>query len=853
MLYQVTLDIAEGKLEKGRIPKGILNAPHHFDNLERIIHEQYLPPLKFHEFFMLDVDLILNEFENYSQKEDSSNDDQIDEKEVKIILDPERKRFGSYINMNVAKSQCNTKAELRQKLESLNKAAYDQCQDNLRNAINNVMSGAKYERIDPKGPKISECNPKNPLICEYFTCNEVKHDLNELEQKMYENNGNFFMAHNGWVMGMDPSVDFASPKSLVYFKRELVSWGDSVKLNYGTCPSDNPFLWQFMKDYVEKVAEIFHGVRLDNCHSTPIHVAEFLLDAARNIQPDLYVIAELFTGSEATDNKYLNRLGINSLIREGLRAWNSHELGRLVYHYGGAVVGSFSQPHVQPLQPCRVAHAVLFDQTHDNQSVMELRTPYDCLPSSALCLMACCAYGSNRGYDELVPHHIHVVKETREYNHFQGQCKAMMKAKKTLNDLHFKLGHEGFNEVFVDQMNQDVVAVTRHNPLTHQSVVLVAHTAFNSEIDVQKSPSGLWLNVEGQLVEVEIEANLHKISEKDFIQDDKIINGLENFIVDMKTNFHINEAKLVRLDSNPEDLKTRIELNNFKPGSVVCFRFQLTQIQRESCQKLQALMKNPENLIQIIERLELHDLNHVLFKCDEEERDTIGGGVYSLDGYGPLKYAGLQGVMSILAEIRPINDLGNWLPNNLRAGDWMMDYIINRLKKISSTNELGIWFEDFAFKFLKSVPRYLIPRYFDAIISMVYCLLLNHLWSKMSEFVQKGSGFVKALALGSVQHGSVIKSASLPPIIGTTESMVSLAAGLPHFSTGYMRNWGRDTFISLRGLFILTGRVNEARDIILAYGACLRHGLIPNLLDGGFKARFNCRYIFNDFCLYWMF
>lgn len=84
-----------------------------------------------------------------------------------------------------------------------------------------------------------------------------------------------------------------------------------------------------MTKYCQLLAGMFDGFRLDNCHSTPLEVGVAMIDAARVVNPNLYVVAELFTGNENMDLKFVRELGINSLIREMMNGYDPKEQSRL--------------------------------------------------------------------------------------------------------------------------------------------------------------------------------------------------------------------------------------------------------------------------------------------------------------------------------------------------------------------------------------------------------------------------------------------------------------------------------------------------------------------------------------------
>ncbi|XP_056155875.1 glycogen debranching enzyme-like isoform X1 [Lampris incognitus] len=899
-LWHLSCDIADGKYAEKGVP-GLIQNEQHINALRSLLWKEVYPRIKLWEFLQVNVEKAVEQFRKLLQA-GSSAEQSIPNgtKELKVVQDHQYRRFGNTVDMTSALSSFRPQSSspshileccnwFKSRVEEHNMECYKEMHYHAEQASNCIVGTVFYQRLADHGPKLGPVTRKDPLVTKYFTFpfDDITFDQ-EMQLMSQIDKACHLLALNGWVMGDDPLRNFAEPGSNVYLCRELICWGDSVKLRYGDRPEDCPYLWAHMKKYTEITAKHFAGVRLDNCHSTPLHVAEYMLEQARVQRPDLYVVAELFTGSEELDNVFVTKLGITSLIREAMSAGDSHEEGRLVYRFGGEPVGAFVQPTLRPLVPS-IAHAMFLDATHDNECPVQIRSVYDSLPSSAIVSMACCATGSTRGYDELVPHQISVVNEKRLYSCWNPEAKpadpqevnlqtGIIAAKLSLNKLHQELAAKGFSQVYVDQVDEDVVAVTRHCPSSHQSVVAVSHTAFKDPKTHHYREDVPPMVIPGEIEEVVLEARTVERAGGSYVKDEKSISGLPNYTVEIREHIQLEDSEVVKqadiTSRGSSEFVQEIVFEKLTPGSVIVFRVNLDPQSQEMVGILRrhliqfsplyrtgsladnnapAILTAP--LETVMSKLSLADMNMLLYRCDAEERED-GGGCYNVPSWQPLKYGGLQGLVSVMAEIRPRNDLGHPFCDNLRQGDWMIDYIASRLlAKGGALGEVGKWFQAM-FSYLKHIPRYLVPCYFDAILLGAYTTALDEVFKQMSSFVQNGSSLVKQLALGSVQMCGVGSYQALPPlsphlqdvphclnlVTGKEEQCcVSLAAGLPHFSSGIFRCWGRDTFIALRGLMLVTGRHVEARNIILAFAGTLCHGLIPNLLGKGTAARYNCR------------
>ncbi|KAG0275240.1 hypothetical protein BGZ95_009042 [Linnemannia exigua] len=741
--------------------------------------------------------------------------------------------ISALLNIDFAKTRADETVyeEYKKILNEVNLEYYKAYDKDVETIITNVENRVKYMRLDEHGPRLGPVSEENPLVETYFT------RLPKNDRTAVHPPGSLALVNNGWIWNADPLRDFAGKDSHAYLRREVIIWGDCVKLRYGKGPEDVPWLWERMKEYTIQSARLFHGFRIDNCHSTPIHLAQYLLDAARTVRPNLYVVAELFTGSEAMDIRFVSRLGINSLIREAMQAWEPRELSRLVHRHGIKPVGCMDRAslcedvpwtgpdgktipsRVTPLVPSH-PHALFMDCTHDNETPHQKRRAEDTLSNAALVCMTSCAIGSVKGYDELYPTLLNLVTEKRHYATYKDPMSiGITSIKARLNRLHTELALEGFEEAHY-------IIIHRQQTSTLKGYILIAHTSF---YDNPKRGDIMPIKLRDTSAKVIFSVGL-EVTARTIDKNDEFLEGLPSKIVNLA------EPTMSSLSDN-QGAFTQIDIpDHFPGGSIILLE---TSVDSKVPTNIDTLVKTiPDNVFGEVGWVEL---NIALYRCDGEEQDlTPGNGVYNIPNHGRLVYCGLEGFISVLNPIVESNDLGHPFCAHLRDGHWALDYIRDRIQRhlhlFPKLKSLHQWYSD-RMDAIKKLPNYLVPRYFALAVGTAYEAARYRAYALMPPLIQKGDYFTRSLALTALQVYSFVDSAGLHP----TKKTPSLAAGLPHFTYRHMRTWGRDVFISLRGILLVTGQFNAAKEHILAFASSLKHGMIPNLLDSLRSPRYNSR------------
>ncbi|CCF56330.1 hypothetical protein KAFR_0B00300 [Kazachstania africana CBS 2517] len=731
-------------------------------------------------------------------------------------------------------------------LDEINLPLYRSYDDDVNEILEQLFNRIKYLRLDDNGPKQGEITDKKPLFEPYFT------RFTGRDGKKYA------LANNGWIWDGNPLVDFASSTSKAYLRREVIVWGDCVKLRYGNGPEDSPYLWERMSKYIEINAKIFDGFRIDNCHSTPLHVGEYFLDLARKFNPNLYVVAELFSGSESLDCLFVERLGISSLIREAMQCWSEEELSRLVHRHGGRPIGSYrfvpmhdfpfpadinvdeeycsydpndnsmkcvSEIMIPKILTATPPHALFMDCTHDNEMPYQKRTVEDTLPNAALVALCSSAIGSVYGYDEIFPYLLDLVKESRVYEF--KECDGIGKVKSLLNEIRENISMKS-NDIEDSEMHVhhegQYITFHRTDVKTGSGWYLIARMKFHENEAEQVLPPVI---LNQSKCELKFSYSLEKIGSVEETQDTQKIKGIP-------TKLRKLEGFDIKYEEKSET-STIIIPEDFPTGSIAIFQTQQNGIDSALDHYIRS------GALKATKNLTLESLNYILFRSESEELDSSNGkvGAYDIPDFGKLVYCGLQGWVSVLQGIMFYNDLAHPLSNNLRAGTWALDYVVNRLD--SYKNEPGVtevqnWLRS-RFERVEKLPSYLRPSYFALIVGILYGCCRLRAMQLMPHNIGKATVFVQSLAMTSIQMISTLNSTSILP----DKNIPAMAAGLPHFSTNYMRCWGRDVFIAFRGLLLTTGRFDIAKQHILAFAKTLKHGLIPNLLDAGRNPRYNAR------------
>ncbi|CAD8122387.1 unnamed protein product [Paramecium sonneborni] len=885
-------------------PRNTIYNENDLNQIMEILERDYIRKLNIHDYFQFNINGVVNEIHSRCNKIVIEKSEQQEENQNIFIKSASEmilqmigqetilkgyKEYGVSLNYEVLVEYLNKDENykkvsleyIRELLQYYNLQYWNEAEQYIKEAVNCTRGQITWWKLKQKNPQVEVNEKGDSLVPRYFT-------------KL--SNGKY-VANNGWIQGFDPLNNFAENQDHHYLRRTIVIWGDLVKLRYGHKKQDSPALWKYMKKYVQQMAQIFSGLRLDNAHSTPMMVGEYMMRNARKANQNILVFAELFTGSSEKDSIFTKTMGINCLVRETNRCHDAGHLNRELHYYSGdgrMSIGSLPKLEEQfesmnetftLLQP-QYSPALIYEQSHDNESLLSTHGYKHQLPIASLISFSGCMGGSVRGYDQFIPNKLSVVNERRLYNIDQPLEQLIIQKQSVIvfrydglpnqqvevfgswnqwqtglvldlainniysSTLNLNEGQYEYkykvNSNWVDQNNRILIIQPNHQKLhTTMELVRLKLNQIKKELNTE-FPFILCQN-QGDTIQIITRETQDRCRSKVLITVPSF--GIPNTFTSIKL-----PGQLIKVDAifyhddfiqHPEQNNQYIEASqvriiqhsNIREFAEICddhlnfvklpssftaiLECHIIPEQQNNLQSLDLIL-NDHSQQQLFNELTSSQLNYLLFMSEPEERDKNNKGLYFIPNYRQLIYAGFAGPRSATREAQTINNLAHPVCENLRNGNWLIDYLNDRVQYQLSLLQLSKLINTITNQ-IKNIPRHHIPSYFCKFIDFIY----NHSIQSITNL--QTSQFKRELKLASYQF-----IADLP-------SSKSMAAGLPHFTTGWARSWGRDTFISFKGIYLENGLLSEAREALLTFASCLRHGLIPNLLDSTNNPRYNCR------------
>lgn len=222
-------------------------------------------------------------------------------------------------------------------------------------------------------------------------------------------------------------------------------------------------------------------------------------------------------------------------------------------------------------------------------------------------------------------------------------------------------------------------------------MILISHTSFTrNEIDRwEHIPS---ISFEGQIKSIRHESSIKHFYQKEsienFVRSKEYLNGLIENEIYFEENLSKDQSRFIQLTNNGQT----IEFNNeFHPGSIIILHVDVHPNVRQCLTSLNKSLDEISSLLDpILRPMKLIDFNRILYRSSKEEiSDGKGFDVYHLPNYGSFVYCGIQGQLDVLDQIRRDDDFKHPLILNLKQGNWLLDYISQRLIVHRHTNQVN--------------------------------------------------------------------------------------------------------------------------------------------------------------------